>query len=47
MAKELVRYDAMCRVISSAYKVDEVKDIRDKALALSTADYDEPKKSAG
>jgi hypothetical protein len=28
------RYDAMCRAIDAAYKVDEVKDIRDKAIAL-------------
>ena len=47
MAKELVRYDAMCRAIAAAYKMDEVKDIRDKALALATADYGEPKKSDG
>ena len=30
----LVRYDAMCRAINDAYVVDEVKDIRDKALAF-------------
>lgn len=29
-----VRYDAMCRAIDAAYQVDEVKDIRDKALAF-------------
>lgn len=31
---ELVRYDAMCQAIASAYDVDEVKDIRDRAAAL-------------
>ena len=30
----LVRYDTMCRAIAAAYKVDEVKGIRDKAIAL-------------
>jgi hypothetical protein len=30
----LVRYDAMCRAIADAYEVDEVKDLRDKALAI-------------
>jgi len=33
---ELARYDAMCRAIDAAYEVDEVKDIRDKALAIET-----------
>src|SRR3954468_14003574 len=28
------RYDAMCRAIDAAYQVDEVKDIRDKAMAI-------------
>jgi hypothetical protein len=32
--QQLVRYDAMCRAIDAAHKVDEVKDIRDKASAL-------------
>jgi len=27
-------YDAMCRAIDAAYQVDEVKDIRDRALAF-------------
>ena len=30
---ELVRYDAMCRAIAEALEIDEVKNIRDKALA--------------
>jgi hypothetical protein len=30
----LVKYDAMCAAIDHAYQVDEVKDIRDKALAF-------------
>jgi hypothetical protein len=31
---KLIRYDAMCRAIEAAHKVDEVKDIRDRAVAL-------------
>ena len=34
MAGDLVRYDAMCQAIASAYEVDEVKDIRNRAIAL-------------
>lgn len=32
--QELVRYDAMCHAIAAAYQVDEVKDLRDKAIAI-------------
>jgi hypothetical protein len=32
---ELVRYDAMCTAIAAAIEVDEVKDIRDRAMALA------------
>lgn len=34
MTSSLARYDAMCRAIDAAYEVDEVKDIRDKAMAM-------------
>jgi hypothetical protein len=34
VSQALVKYDSMCRAIEAAYKVDEVKDIRDKAAAL-------------
>jgi hypothetical protein len=30
----LVRYNEMCRAITEAYEVDEVKDIRDQAIAF-------------
>jgi hypothetical protein len=30
----LVRYDAMCTAIAAAYEFDEVKEIRDKAIAI-------------
>jgi hypothetical protein len=32
-AKSVSRYDEMCRAITAAYEIDEVKDIRDKARA--------------
>jgi hypothetical protein len=35
MSGMLVRYDTMCRAIDAAHKVDEVKDIRDQAMALA------------
>jgi hypothetical protein len=34
MSGALVHYDAMCQAIEVAYRVDEVKDLRDKAMAL-------------
>ena len=30
----LIKYDAMLLAIATCHKIDEVKDIRDKALAL-------------
>jgi hypothetical protein len=33
---DLVRYDAMCRAIAEAHEVDEVKEIRNQAIALET-----------
>jgi hypothetical protein len=32
-AQSLIRYDAMCHAIDAAYEVDEVKSIRDAAIA--------------
>ncbi|GIK83038.1 MAG: hypothetical protein BroJett024_41430 [Alphaproteobacteria bacterium] len=31
---ELIRYDAMCSAIAECHRIDEVKDLRDKAMAL-------------
>lgn len=32
--QELIRYDAMCTAIAECHQIDEVKDLRDKAMAL-------------
>ena len=34
MKTALIRYDAACRAIAAAKSVDEVKDIRDVAIAM-------------
>lgn len=31
---DLIRYDAMCQAIAECYQVDEIKNIRDKAMAM-------------
>src|ERR1700730_17201030 len=34
MSRELIKYNAMCTAIEAACAIDEVKDIRDKSIAL-------------
>lgn len=34
MSGEIVRYEAMCFAIAECHSIDEVKDLRDKAMAL-------------
>lgn len=46
MKTESVRYDAMCRAIEAAHAIDEVKDIRDKVLAIEAYSHQARNKEA-
>jgi len=52
MTESLVRYDAMLNAIAECHRIDEVKDFRDKALALQmyarqARNLDAERKAAG